>query len=384
MVTPKNVVILILATIVLGIVPVSANPWTNFQKIESFNDIPTVSEMSWNSFPDTSNNLKDPFQNTYIQYSQPDIPKINPFDNYAMNTLSDIPSTSSYQYSLDDPARQMRYSTDLATQSRIMDTMSIDAQKTIALKPMEQVFKTSSPLNLFAIDGVPKSVSSNFKTPPTSVDSLTLTSVDSLFPAGTGSFSKMYGLGKQEFQYLGYSTQIMSPPPIDASKYTSTQFGPYGTLGGQAIATSDLTMDTMRIRQSDQIYTTGIYEKGPQMDHFYTEKIDYMNTPITTSPGVTATGYSYKDSYFYTPLGSGPGAWVGSRFETTFPNGGYDPSTDIGRINYDQRITYTQNINPSGLYGYNTIPTVNYNIPDYNYNIPDYNYNYNIPSYTGY
>lgn len=338
---------LILATVILGTSSVAANPWTNIEQLQNLNSYQKISDITGNSLSATSSNLNDPFRNPVVQSSRlTSTPPINPFSNYVstMSSVTPITSMTQYDSSLNDQMNQIQYSTDNAISSQLMDTYSGNVQTAslneirsrIYPSPKEQLESATEDRIITTLENGLHLESGTIGVPYT-----TLQLVDSV--------------GKKTFERVGYSTQIMSPPPIAPSKYTSTQFGPFGIFGSQATAKSRYQDDQIRVSITDQYYTS-----QNSISHFYTRTTDFTNLN-TYTPGVTASGSWSETSSFYTPLPQGFASLQGvgglplSNGMTQYPVTGFDPS-DYGTRFINQQANYHIQINPgisspSGGYG---------------------------------
>jgi hypothetical protein len=374
MLSTKKFFILVIAIMLFGIGQVTASPWDNFARLDQLNSYQKIYDLSPSSFTSPYNSISDPLMNTKIQpisnslmntkiqsindpLMNPNLqspvmittPPINPFMGYnslsSAGSLGKIPSTSSYDYAIDDQMRQMKYSTDIATQNRIMNTMAFDTKLTAGTNAVKSVYDVPVSLDAqYDSYGNPASIK-----PVIEVDSLAFNAIDP-----TGTLGRINGISKDQFKYIGYSTQIMSPPALKPSDYQIRQLGPYGVLGGDATGFSTIQNNNMKITTYDSFNTMGM----SQLDHYYAQRVDFNNLGV--SPGVTATGSSWRMDSFHTPLQSGPAGWALSRGSTMYPITGFDPSTDFGTSRIGHSITYNVNINP-GISNYNTIPKVNYN-----------------------
>ena len=356
--------------VLLCTIPVSANPWDDLKQFEKLGTAQKISDITkietldrplkisdMNSLSLTSNNLNDPFRTNLVQpTSSFSTSRINPFDTIVptTNLIDEIPSTSLYDSYLNDQMRQMRYTTDIATSNQLMSTLDNKVQ-------MESIDQIRSQIQPSQQENLERDI---------------IRAAEARFNLDTGtigipysSLKTMYSLSDSTFDRMGYSAQILSPPAIDAGKYQTTQFGPYGIYGGETRATDLIETDHFSKLTTDEFYTTrinslerpnslGDITKMNSIDHFYTQKVTYNDFAMPYTPGVTVSGSRLERSAFYTPLQPGITSWTGTR-SLLYPTTGYDP-TDFGTRNIQQSLTYNVQINPgiSNINRINSIPQV--------------------------
>ena len=193
----------------------------------------------------------------------------------------------------------LKYTTDIASQNRIMDTMGQNAQFDLVWEPVQYVEQTST-------NGLLSLAYPEFDT----------------FIGVTSMAGDIYSLSDNTFDRVGLATQMTSPPLLDTTKYETKQFGPFGVFGGQTIGTDTWQSNGITSKISDSYYTT-----GNSLDHFTTQQTNFND--ISLSPGITASGSHLETNTFHTPLQSGVSGWVDSRASTIYPSTGYDPSTNL-------------------------------------------------------
>ena len=342
----KYITILILVILLLVTVPVSASPWDSFKQLDDLSKYQKISDFDSNSIPATSSNLNDPFQNTFA--------------------MSDM--------YLDDQMRQLKYSTDVASSSQVIRQMGNDAQFSMSTDPLTTVSQGSTLGSFSNVYGDDAARLSAFKYGSAGTTDFS-TAIDTTSTV-IGTAATAYSLSDSTFDRIGMSTQIISPPAIDSTKYTSTQFGPFGVFGGQTTAKTKFSGNGYSGTLSDQIYTT-----GGSIDHFATKQIDIKDMAI--SPGVTASGTRLEIDTIHTPLQSGFAGWANSRATTLYPSTGYDPMTDTvnRRISENMQYSYNINSNTNNINSQNTFGTNDF---DSLSNYDDFNNYNNFDSFSNY
>jgi hypothetical protein len=339
------IIFLVLVTIFLGAIPVSANTWDDLKQLEKLSTIPKISDM--NSVPVTSSSFNDPFGTSFIQpVSSFNTPTINPFNTIvpATNYIGKIPSTSLYDSYLNDQMRQMKYTTDISTTNSLISTYGNKVETDAFDNIRSQFYPSPQEEQQRELEN---NVITYFET--------RLDWTPGTIAIPYNSLKTMNSLYQNTYDRMGVTTQILSMPKIDPVKYTAINYGPYGMFGGQTVATDNIVDDHFSISRYDEYNSAGL----TSINHFYTEKATFNDIALPYTPGVSVSGTRIETDTFHTPL-SGIGGLQMSHLQTNYPSFGYDPSTDWGTRSITQNMQYTIQSNPgiSNINRINSIPSI--------------------------
>jgi hypothetical protein len=342
----KAILIILAAVLLFYIIPVSANPWDDLQRLNDLNsNYPKISDFSTNDFASPVGFPSNPFRNSFIS----SVSNLNdPFRNNMISPASN----------LNDPFRNSLATSDFLRIRPVNPFFSdavmpgVDNLGTSQIRPayddsinrLRDRTQTNAALSTYRTVAVTSAIGLSRLINPT-------------FSQDLGNINRMWGaysLGQNTFDRLGYSTQIMSPPPIEPVKYTTTQFGLFGWDGMRSVGDASIPINGGIINYHDEFM-----DSGNIMSHLYTQEL------------ISPTRYRFEVDRFYTPLQPNIGGFFNSKAFSRFPSYGYDPTTDFGTRQIRDYQSYTVRISPTNLYGYNSFNNP-YNLNNLN-NFQTYN-----------
>jgi hypothetical protein len=348
----QSVIIILAAVFLFGIIPVSANPWDDLQRLNDLNsNYPKISDLNIHGFASPSSIPDNPFRDSFIS----SVSNLNdPFRSSIAPPVSN----------LNDPFRNSLATNDFLMTRPVnpffsdVTTRGLDNSGNSQIRPayddsinrLLDITQTTAALSTYRTVAVTSAIGLSRLINPT-------------FSNDLGHINRMWGaysLGQSTFDRLGYSTQILSPPPIDPGKYTTTQFGLFGWDGMRTVGDASIpTADGGTIKYHDEFM-----DSGNTMSHLYTQEL------------ISPTRYRYEVDRFYTPLQPNFVGFLDSKAFSRFPSYGYDPTTDFGTRQIRDSSFYTVRISPTDLYGYNS-----FNNP---YNLNNLNNLNNFNTYNGF